>query len=111
MLRPRGEGWQKRGEGKRDSRNEIANNGRGEREGERDEGGRVTCMHRIGEGRRRRSREACLNRDGVESSRECTVGYVGQCAGLNGKTAKNEKFYEAWALTIRTGPRTGLFVM
>ena len=34
-----------------------------------------------------------MNRDGVESSRECTVGYVGQCAGLNGKTAKNEKFY------------------
>ena len=63
----------KKGEGKRDSRNEIANNGRGEREGERDEGGRVTCMHRIGEGRRRR-REACLNRDGV--SRECTAGYV-----------------------------------
>ena len=62
----------KKGEGKRDSRNEIANNGRGEREGERDEGGRVTCMHRIGEGRRR-SREACLNRDGVESRVHCGV--------------------------------------
>ena len=61
----------KKGEGKRDSRNEIANNGRGEREGERDEGGRVTCMHRIGEGRRRR--EACLNRDGVESRVHCGI--------------------------------------
>ena len=49
-------------------------------------------MHASDRGRRRRRREACLNRDGVESRVHC-LGTWGQCAGLNGKTAKNEKFY------------------
>ena len=53
MLRPGGR-RAKKGEGKRDIRNEIANNGRGERGGERDEGGsgRKSDLHASDRGRK-----------------------------------------------------------